>query len=145
MSIADNTAVVRRFAEEILNGKRLDRAEALVAHDYVDHAAMPGQSAGLDGAKQKWGMWVTAGPDLRVTTDDIFGEGDRVAVRWTAEGVHQGTLMGIPPTGKRFRFEGISIFRIADGKIAEQWETWDKLNLLQQLGVLPTAAASAHA
>ena len=139
MSIADNTAVVRRFAEEILNGKRLERAEALVAHDYVDHAAMPGQSAGLDGAKQKWGMWVTAGPDLRVTTDDIFGEGDRVAVRWTAEGVHQGTLMGIPPTGKRFRFEGISIFRIADGKIAEPWETWDKLNLLQQLGVLPPA------
>ena len=61
-----------------------------------------------------------------------------MAVRWTAEGTHRGTLLGIPPSGRRFHFSGMSIFRVAEGKVAEQWEEWNKLDLMQQLGVIAT-------
>ena len=139
MSIEENKGIVRRFAEEILNEKKLDRADQIMAQDYIDHAAIPGQGPGLEEAKQtKWAMWVAAVPGLRVHTDDIFAEGDRVAVRWTAEGTHDGELMGVPPTGKWFQFTGLSIFSVTEGKIAEQWEGWDKLDLMGQLGVVPT-------
>jgi steroid delta-isomerase-like uncharacterized protein len=144
MSTEENKAIVRRFAEEILNEKRLDRADEIMTQDYVDHGAMPGQAPGLEGFKQKGAMWVAAVPDLRVGTEDMFAEGDRVAVRWTADGTHQGTLLGIPPSGRRFRFGGMSIFRVAEGKIAEQWEEWDKLDLMRQLGVIPTPGQGAN-
>jgi steroid delta-isomerase-like uncharacterized protein len=138
MSTEANKAIVRRFAEEILNEKKLDRADEIVAQDYIDHGAMPRQAPGLEGFKWKGAMWVAAVPDLRVRTEDMFAEGDRVAVRWTAEGTHRGTLLGIPPSGRRFHFGGMSIFRVAEGKVAEQWEEWDKLDLMQQLGVIST-------
>jgi steroid delta-isomerase-like uncharacterized protein len=73
--------------------------------------------------------------------EDMVAEGDKLAVRWTVQGTHRRELLGIPSTGKHVRFSGISIYRLAEGKIAEQWEQWDRLPLLQQLGVLPTPAA----
>ncbi len=141
MSIQESKkAIVRRFAEEILNEKKLERADEIMAQDYIDHGAMPGQAPGLQGFKSKASMWVDAVPDLRVRTEDMFADGDRVAVRWTAEGTQSGSLLGIPASGRSFRFTGMSIFRVAAGKIAEQWEEWDKLDLMQQLGVVPAAA-----
>jgi len=59
-----------------------------------------------------------------------------VAVRWTAEGTYQGELLGIPPTGKRIRFGGISIYRLDEGKVAEVWEQIDMLGFMQQLGMV---------
>ena len=140
MSIEESKAIVRRFTDEILNEKNLDRADEIMAQDYVDHGAMPGQAPGLQGSKSKWSMWVAAVPDLRVRAEDMFAEGDRVAVRWTAKGTQSGNLLGIPASGRSFRFTGMSVFRVAAGKIAEQWEEWDKLDLMQQLGVVPVAA-----
>jgi steroid delta-isomerase-like uncharacterized protein len=137
MSTEDNKTVIRRWNEEIFNEKRVDRADELVTQDYEDHAAQPGQAFGLQGAKQMWAMYVAALPDLRVTMDEMVAEGDRVAARWTAEGTHQGELLGIPATGKRIRWSGISICRVAEGKMAEQFERWDRLDLMQQLGVIP--------
>jgi steroid delta-isomerase-like uncharacterized protein len=137
MSTEDNKVVIRRWNEEIFNEKRIDRADELVTQDYVDQSALPGQAPGLEGAKEKWAMFVAAIPDLRVTMDEMVAEGDRVAARWTAEGTHQGELLGIPPTGKRIRWSGISICRVAEGKLAEQFERWDRLDLMQQLGVIP--------
>jgi hypothetical protein len=67
MSTEDNKAVIRRWNEEIFNEKRIDRADELVTQDYVDHAALPGQAPGLEGARHKWAMYVAAIPDLRVT------------------------------------------------------------------------------
>lgn len=144
MSIEGSQAVVRRFAEEILNKKKLDRADEIMTQDYVDHGSMPGQAPGLEGFKSKAAMWVAAVPDLRVRTDDMFAEGDRVAVRWTAEGTQSGVLLGIPASGRSFRFTGMSVFRVADGKIAEQWEEWDKLDLMQQIRAMPAAAHGAR-
>jgi predicted SnoaL-like aldol condensation-catalyzing enzyme len=79
MSTEENKAVIRRWNEEIFNKKRTDRADELVTQDYVDHAALPGQTPGLEGAKQKWAMYGAAIPDLRVTIDEMVAEGDRVS------------------------------------------------------------------
>ena len=67
----------------------------------------------------------------------MIAEGDRVMVRWTSHGTHQGESHGLPPTHKQVTNSGINIFRIADGKIAEVWDIWDRLSVWQQLGVLP--------
>ena len=144
MSVEESKAIARRFAEEILNEKMLARADEIMAQDYVDHGAMPQQAQGLEGFKSKVSMWFSAVPDLSVRTDDMFAQGDRVAVRWTAEGTQSGGLLGIPASGRFFRFTGMSIFRVADGKIAEQWEEWDKLDLMHQLGAIPVAAHGAR-
>jgi steroid delta-isomerase-like uncharacterized protein len=142
MSTDENKVIVRRF-EELFSEKRVDRADEFVARDYLDHAAQPGQAPGLDGAKQKWAMFIAAIPDLRVPIEDLVAEGDKVVVRWTAEGTQRGELLGIPPTGKRLRFSGISIYRLAEGKVAEVWEQFDRLGLMQQLGVVPSPGQSS--
>lgn len=133
MSSDENKAVMRRFIEEVFNEKRLDRVDALVAEDYVDHGALPGQAPGREGAKQRWAMFNAAIPDMRTTIEDMVAEGDTVVVRYTVEGTHQGELLGMPPTGKRLRFSGINITRMAGGKLAEHWAEMDTLGLMQQL------------
>ncbi len=80
--------------------------------------------------KSVWGGW-------NLTVEEMIAEGDRVMVRWTSRGTHQGESHGLPPTGKQVTNSGINIFRIADGKIAEVWDIYDRLWLWQQLGVLP--------
>ena len=78
--------------------------------------------------------FLEAFPDIEIVIDDQFAEGDRVANRWRDIGTHTGTFMGIAPTGKRVSFTGISIDRIAGGKVVESWINWDELGLLRQLG-----------
>ncbi len=143
MSTEDNKELVRQFFEEVFNERRLDRADEFVAPDYLDHAAVPGQGPGLEGAKQqRWARYFAAIPDLHTTIDDMVAEGDKVAVRFTVEGTQQGELPGVPPTGKHFRISDHCIYRLAEGKVAENWEQADMLGLMQQLGVLP---APGHA
>ena len=72
--------------------------------------------------------------------DDIMSSGDNVVVRWTGSGEHVAELNGIPATGNTFAISAISIHRMRDGKIAETWEVWDTLGLLQQIGVVPAMA-----
>jgi steroid delta-isomerase-like uncharacterized protein len=143
MSVEDNKAIIRAYVEMVWNRKQVDRAEEVVASDFIDHAPLPGQAPGLEGAKRKWAMYLTAIPDLRVTTEDLVAEGDKVAVRRSYEGTHQGELLGIPATDKQLQVGSISIFRLVDGKIAENWEQLDRLALLQQLGVIPAPSAPA--
>lgn len=141
MGTEQNKANVRRFYQEVLNEQRLERADEYVAQDYLDHGALPGQGPGLEGAKHRWATYFAAIPDMHATIEDMVAEGDRVTVRWIAEGTHRGTLMGIPPTGKHIRVGGISIYRLVDGRQAEQWEQADTLGLMQQLGVIPSPEA----
>jgi predicted ester cyclase len=140
----DNKAILHAYVETIFNQKQVDRADELVAADYVDHAALPGQAPGLEGAKKKWAMYLAGIPDLRVTIEEMVAEGDKVGVRRSYEGTHRGSCwVSRPPTGKQVRIGGISIFRLAGGKIAEHWEQLDRLALMQQLGVIPAPAAPA--
>jgi steroid delta-isomerase-like uncharacterized protein len=142
MSLEDNKKIVRTFFETLWNEKRLDRIDELVAHNYIDGNPLPGQAAGLEGAKQKWAMYFAGIPDLSAKIEDLVAEEDKVVIRFTAEGTHQGTLLGVPPTSKHLRVTGISIYRLTEGKLVEHWEEGDRLGLLQQLGVIPGPARS---
>jgi len=79
------------------------------------------------------------GADGRWTIEEIFSAPDRVVVRWTGSGSHVGDLNGVPATGRPIRVDAITIHRMVDRKIAETWEVWDTLGLLQQIGVVPTS------
>ena len=76
--------------------------------------------------------------------EDVFAEGDRVVVRFTAKGTHKGDLMGVAPSGKPIVVTGISIVRIAGGKIVEEWESFDQLGMMQQIGAIPGAAEAVE-
>lgn len=145
MSPDEHKAIVREHREVLFNQRRVDRTDETVAADYLDHGALPGQAPGLAGAKQKWAAYIAALPDMRATIQELVAEGDKVAVAWTIEGTHQGELLGIPATGKYFRLAGMSIYRLAGGKITEAGEQWDRLDLLGQLGVLPASGAPTAA
>ena len=79
---------------------------------------------------------------LKLTVNAVLGEGDLVAVRWTYTGTHQGEFQGAAPTGRQATWSGISIFRIACGRIAETWSEADHLGRLQQLGLVPGGEAT---
>lgn len=79
----------------------------------------------------------TAFPDLKRPVVDLVAEGDRVVARWTSVGTHDGVWMGIPPSGKEVRTSGITIFRLGNGKIVEEWSESDMRAMLQQVGALP--------
>ena len=76
-------------------------------------------------------------PDLVITPRDLVAEGDRVAVRWSCAGTHRAPLGGLPPTGRRVAFDGMSVYRVADGRIVEIWTSWDTIGYLRQLDALP--------
>jgi predicted ester cyclase len=78
MSVDDNKAIIRAFVETVWNGRQLDRADEIVAADFVDHAPMPGQAPGREGVKRKWAMYLDAIPDFRVTIEDLVAEGAKL-------------------------------------------------------------------
>ena len=80
-------------------------------------------------------MFHAAFPDLTMEISDIFAVKDRVILRAAARGTHQAELMGIPATGNKVEFSALIIFRIKDGKVAEEVEEADMLGLFQQLGM----------
>jgi steroid delta-isomerase-like uncharacterized protein len=112
-------------------------AAELIAPDYVAHdPAVPGRT-GPKGETRAAQLYRAAFPDLHFTVEDVIAVGDQVVVRWTSRGTHLGDLLGIPPTGKVATATGITILRVTDGKLAELWQDWDRLGLLQQLGAIP--------
>lgn len=131
-----NKDIARRFYEEVLNERNLDLIEDLVRHDYVEHDPLPGQGSGIEGVKERSAMILDA-DDPHFTIEDMIAEGDRVAVRWTNSGTNVGELLGMPATGRPFRMQGVDIYRMLDGKLAEHWHVIDMLARLQQLGLLP--------
>ncbi|HYF61837.1 MAG TPA: ester cyclase [Herpetosiphonaceae bacterium] len=116
-----NKALVRRWFEQVWNGRDGGAIEALAAEDFVlHHFSMP---APIDRPTyaQFHPLFMAAFPDFQIAVDDLIAEGDRVTARVTQSATHQGDLMGIAPTGKRVTLPGIAIYRIAEGKIAEAW------------------------
>lgn len=118
--------------------------EVMARHDELYDADWVGHFPGmppldLDGHRQYSEAMSAAFPDLVRTIEDLVAEGDKVAARWTARGTHTGDFMGLPPSGSVATSSGITVFRIADGRIAEEWSESDMLGLLQQLGAIPQA------
>jgi len=135
-------ALVRRFFEDFCTDRQSELADELIADDYVSHGPQAPPAEGPDGVRARVGLYQEA-VDGRWDVQDIFSAGDRVVARWIGSGTHQGDLMGVAPTGKPISVEAISVFRIANGKIAEEWTVWDALGLLQQVGAVPAPDAAA--
>jgi steroid delta-isomerase-like uncharacterized protein len=138
MPAEENKAAERRFIEEMWNQHNLGAMDEHVATEVVEHnPAGPSQGPGRESYRQSIAMLLSAFPDVQITIEDLIAEGDMVVERWTGKGTHRGEFMGIPPTNKRVMVEGIDIYRYAGGKRVETWRQWDRLGLLQQLGVVP--------
>ena len=145
MSIVENQALARR-SFEAFNQRDLAAAGAIYASSYVLHSplAPPDLPRGPDGVRQQHAGYLAAFPDAQITIEDLIAEGDRVAVCVTVRGTHQGTFLGMAPTGRWVALEAITIYRVDAGKIVEDWTIADIPGLLQQLGArAPAAPATA--
>ncbi len=133
MSAEKNKAVIRRLAEAVNKGN-LDVVDEIFASDYVRHdpSALLGD-VGREEYKQVFTNLRRAFPDAHWTMEDLFADGDTVIGRWTFTGTHKGRFYNIPPSGKKVTYPIIAIYRIADGKIAEDWHIFHTLGLWQQL------------
>ena len=137
MSSEESKVIVRRFWGVWEEGN-LDLVDELLASDYTNHSpATPDQPTDLEGVKAVVSMFRSGMPDLSVVIEDMIAEGDKVVVRYTLEGTHEGELFGVPPTGQRLSIKSISVERVSDGKIREHWRITDSLDMMQQLGVIP--------
>ena len=142
MSEEQNVAVYRHWFDEGCSQGNVDLVDELYWPEYVTHSLPPDLPATRDGLK----LFITALraglPDLRVPVHDVVAEGDRVMGRLSLLGTHDGTLLGIPATGKHVDVGLMIIARFDDsGLWVEDWSAWDQLGLLQQLGAVPAPAA----
>ena len=134
----ENKAVVQRFADEVLNQRKIDAVDDLFAPGFVDHQPpMPGVPGDREGLKTALGVLFGTFTDLHLHLEDLIAEGDKVVARYSAHGTHNGDAMGIPPTGKEVTFDAIAVYRIQGGKITDRWELVDMLKLMQQIGAAP--------
>jgi predicted ester cyclase len=108
-------------------------ADRLFRSDVIDHDVQPGQGPGLEGVKQIISLYHAVFPDLSLTCDDIVAAGDKVAVRWTAVGTHEGDQLGLPATHRKVTLTGIDILWIADGQISERWGESNGLEMMEQI------------
>ena len=132
----EDKALSRRAWEEIVNQKNLDAIDEFFTADCLWH--QPDQDLqGPEQAKQFVGMYLSAFPDTQVSVEDVIAEGDRVVTRVRLGGTHQAELMGIAPTQRQIEVKGVTIHRIEGGKIVEEWERYDNLSVMQQLGLVP--------
>jgi steroid delta-isomerase-like uncharacterized protein len=140
MSSEQNKKIVRRAFEEPWKGN-LDVVDELTARDYIGHdPANPEPLRGPEGVKEFISSYRAAFPDARITVEEQLAEGDLVATRWSGRGTHEGELMGIEPTGKQVIVSGLTISRLKDGKIVEEFQNWDNFGMMQQLGAIPELA-----
>ena len=123
--------LAERFYAEIINGKRLDALEELVADDFIEHGAPP--SVGRDGFRAFLTGLAGGLPDVELEVDDWIVEGDRVVARCRVAGTHHGELFGYQPTGRRVSWSAIHIWRAVDGRLAERWSQADMHGIIQQL------------
>jgi len=132
-----NKAIAKRAFEEILSRGRFELAEQLYAKDFINHGIHTNATLEEDQAALKG--WHQAFPDVVVVPEKLIAEDDLVTVYWVARGTNTGTGNGLPATGKKLELSGITIWRIVDGKIKEEWSAFDQLSMMQQLGLLPSA------
>ena len=120
---ANNKAVATRVFEEIFNQGKFQVADEIYAPDFRNHGLH--QSLDLKTDQDAVHAEKKAFPDLRMSVEEMVAEDDKVAVLWTFRGTHTGSgYEGLPPTGTPVELRGITIWRILDGRISEEWTSW---------------------
>lgn len=133
----NSKTISRRFFEEVLSRGDLELVKELFTADYNAHTPI-GVFEGIEGAVQFVIRLREAFPDLDAKVEDQVIEGDKIANLWRARGTHQGDFGGIPATGRKMETSGITMFRVADGKVLESWGFADMMGMMKQLGAVPT-------
>jgi steroid delta-isomerase-like uncharacterized protein len=139
MSQADNKTIIRRFVEEGLNKRNAALIEEIYSAEYVGHDPERPAPRSIEDLRQGMvGLLGKVFPDAQYSIEGLVAENDLVVWHWTFRATHQAELMGIPPTGKSIQFSGVNIFRMANGKVIEDWVYRDTVGMLRQLGAMPT-------
>ncbi len=128
---ARNKAVAARVFEEIFNQGKFQVADEIYASDFVNHGLhrnfdLQADQAAVHAEKKAF-------PDLKMTVDLMVAEADLVTVVWTFRGTNTAAGYGLPPTGARIELRGITVWRIVDGKIREEWTSFDDMQAARQL------------
>jgi len=128
---------IERYSIEVWGKGNLDAIDDIFASDYVRHGPTleGGTTDGAKGLKDLVTVYRTAMSDLQVPVENMAGDGETVLTCWSATGTNDGELLGLPPTGKSCDVIGFWMHRFEDGKIVEEWATWDTHGFLEQLGV----------
>lgn len=128
---------------EARNTPDLNLLDNIYAPDVVVHdCSAPEDLRGLGALKAFYEGSHTGFPDLQVHIDDVLVAENQIIWRWTIDGTHTGILRGIPPTGRHVSFSGVAIDRIEGEKIVEEWVYFNVLDLLEQLGLMPSSPAA---
>lgn len=141
MNGAANADVIRRLVGG-LNARDASIIDATYAADYVGHDPDRPKPRTVDDLRAVFTQFLgSVVPDGRYTIEHLVAEGDLVLWHWTFGGTHRGEFMGVAPTGKRFSFGGVNLFRLAGGKVVEDWVYRDSVGFMRQLGLLPQPGA----
>ncbi len=135
-----NKEVIGAFIEEVINQRRLERANDLVKEDFIELDPLPGQQQGREGLKAVLHQMQTAFPDMRWVVDEMVAEGDKVVSRFHWTGTHKDNFLGIPATGRSVKVNGVVIDRLESGKMADSRILMNSMGMMQQLGVIPSPA-----
>ncbi len=139
----DIKEIARAKFEDLWNGRKEGLLEELFAPDFVGHDPATAEPIrGIEGYRAWMKDMIRGLPDLRFELHEMIAEGDRVVIRWTLRGTHLGKWNEIPATYKTVEITGMTLYRTADGKLAEMYNEWDSLGLLRQLGLLPPPLAA---
>jgi predicted ester cyclase len=141
VGIEENKILVTRFVEDVFNGGNTRLLAEMISPEHVSHLPN-GDHYGPEGVRIDIASFRAAFPDLRLMILDMVAEYDRVVFRFVADGTHEGPFMGVAPTGKRVKVDGIVIDHVRDGKTFERWVQYDGLGLMRQLGVLANSTAT---
>lgn len=129
-----NKRFVRAYLDEVFNAHKPERAADYLTRDVAWHGGTLGTVEGIQNVVGLLRGFIGALPDLHATERDIVAEGSLVAVRLTVTATHKGELLGIAATGRPVKWDAVDVYRLADGKIAEEWAADDMLAILQQVG-----------
>ncbi len=134
---SDSNIALMQSAFAALNRGDLDACTALLTPDFAINVAGAPQRRGPRAWRRNAEMLFSAFPDGQIQVKDIFAASDKVAVRTIFTGTHTGEFLGNSPTGKRVKYESNELYRIVDGKIAEEWICSDTLSLMTQIDAIP--------
>ena len=137
----DNKALTRQVID-LINAREMDKAFELYALDYGYHGPGGQELRGRDGIRGLWAVFLGGFPDLQASIEEMIAEGDKLVLRWTVRGRHTGEFLGIAASGKQMALPITEVFRIVDGQLAEAWDQYDRLHLLEQIGAAPAPATA---
>jgi predicted ester cyclase len=134
----ENKVIVRRFYEEVMGQGNVNVLDEVMAPDFVDHGeTLFGSPQGRDTLKQGITASRAVLGGLHVQLQDVIAGGEMVGVRGAMRCTHQGTFLGVAPSGNELNWNGLALFRVVNGKITERWFNSDSLSVVQQLGLVP--------